>query len=121
LDTWSKLLTACAESDHYHRHDVGPRLPLMTGDTLRVDWALNLPFAGTPERMELSVTTMQYIVVSALVLYIHESVAYLGIEREGDSEQYFTRLPDVWQLYGIEDDDTLSLSERRAEEVLVML
>lgn len=119
LDDWQRLLLQHKDKPLYYRQPSFGPVRLMIGDTLRVTWTLNV--GNVSSVAYLNVTPMRSMTIIASCLLIEKGVAYVAIEEDGACELIYRKMPDLWQLYGAEDDSPLSLSERRAEEIPIVL
>lgn len=120
LDDWLRLLLKFKDDEFYYRSNSRyTTVPLVAGDVLNITWTLNVD--QTSFHANVRVTPMKTCLVTAIVLLINKGLAYIAIEEEGVCELIYRKMPDVWQLYGVEGDPTLPIPEWRTEEIPIML
>lgn len=86
------------------------------GDTLRP--TATFTNFGT---MRLSFDILFNCRIRGMVLFItNEGLAHVGLLDDYAQEQYYFELPSVWQYHDREDDDALSIPERREQEIPFM-
>jgi hypothetical protein len=118
LTNWDALLANCEAKAEQFFHQVPfeyPPVNCWTGDTLRP----TVTFANMGVTMRLAFQMMFTVSIRGAVLLITEQgLAHIGLL--DDREQIYFELPPVWQYHDSENDDALSISVGREQEVSFM-
>lgn len=91
-------------------------VPVMAGDTIRTTYTID-HFGVIRFSMAITYTC---VITGMVFLVTEEGLAHVGLVQLHDTEQRYYQLPSVWQYNDHQDDDTLSLSERREQEISFM-
>lgn len=118
LTNWDVLLANCEAraQQFFHLTQFHP-INCMMGDTFRP----TVTYSDMGIVLQLSFEMLCITSISAVALFItEEGLAHIGIVDVYTREQLWYELPSVWQYHDREDDDALSIPERREQKVSFM-
>ncbi len=120
LGNWDKLLQSVVKSSkplfRLSRWDVYSDVPVVNGDILRITYTADTDNGPTVIRVgfEMLFSTSIH---GFYLLVTEDGLVHVALEDRNASQVFWYELPSVWQYHDCEDNDALSVSERREQEV----